>query len=236
MRCVNNTTEQWDAMDQLLFDTANEYNDHMSLDAAWLQTLAAHAKKSSKNRRRRTRVALCGSLAAALVVGLYLGAATFKRGFSLPFFHPYEIVVDPPKTDGGVSAIVREETWSALCVFPNIIGGEHIDDLLPAWVPEDFGPVDTFHYEEPARWACASLNPDSNAWADGSLMYMTDEEIPEGLEIGHGKALIVELDYGEFTESWMTFYARTSETRCLRVDFFNVSYEDALKMLQSIHA
>ena len=221
--------DQLDQMDRLLFAAAKEQTESMPLDAAYMQILASHQKKQAKKAKRRSLIFACGLAAAALVLGLYFGANMFKQGFALPFFQPYAIVIDPPKTSPQEEIDI---SYGAVVAFPSFPLSNDITALLPAWLPSGFGPTDISHYEYPQWFAKSTVKeetyircePVNEAW-----WYETDAP-----EIGCGQPITETITVEEESRVNVTWHIRVGEAQYVLIMFSNVSDSDMLRVIESI--
>lgn len=232
-----------DALDDLLFSIADEETQGMDFDRAWQNISAAHRKKTNRKRN----LLRYSSMAAALII--FLGAGVLIGRLSMgaaapgetnipediieaPMTDggaPDEIIIDPPKTDAQVS-----ERYGDTITFANLPRFADAGNLLPAWLPEGLPAPEINEYHSGWYTEEATQSGEAVQLINAVLFIGGDIDIHyyEDLTVGQGVAYAAIQENGKYIE--MTWYLRLTDAVYLRAYFFNITYEDALRVLESI--
>lgn len=254
---------QRDALDQLLFASAKQITGAMDFQAAFE---ALHAKRQKRLARRKNAIrylSFAATLVIGLGVGALYGrqtapplplptpgleaSATPDMGgqgimtaeppglaqpdnivIQPPTLDDDIVIVDPPKTDGGTVTYEYGEDIA----LANIPATKDISKLLPGWLPDNFSNV---QYESAyGNWS--SYNTYSGSiYADLNLGYPLFQL--DDLAIGSARPVFTHREYEpQDAMNEFSYIVRLKEDVYMTVAFYQVSPDDALKVMQNIGA
>lgn len=212
-----------DKFDAMLFGLAKAEDLAVEKAEVW----AAISIKRAQRAKVRRCALLAASLTAAFGIGLLAGTAFRSApaapgtGITLP------VVMEVPATSASLTYEYLDDVQLA-----SVPGGD-IEDMLPAWVPEGFSKPEP---DSPLSWHCEN---GSGEWihaaigeGDGLMA-----EMKAGLNEGFVRSRVI-YEGDSDSSAAIQWLLRTADEKYLSMttSAMGISYEDGLRILQSIPA